>query len=117
MLTKNTLLALFKKNKNVNFVINTNIFEGGGVNGVNATQFYGFIDHLEYGETTQIRGFADEYMLIRVDSRRNFWSYGCREIYLPYTSILSVEFRAQSPYHSKQYPLYLPFDHELKELK
>lgn len=94
MFTKEILMDLFKQNKKINFHICTNIPTSGGINGVLYDSYYGNCN----GESHNIKGFADSYIVIE---RTNEQGVVLRTIYVLYESITKVGFFAD-----KRNPIY-----------
>lgn len=116
-MTKETLMKMFEKNKNVNFCINTNIAEGKGINGVGYHSYFGEVTHKEQGETTNIVEFKDDCLVLNHTIDGGYWQGGEHLIYLPYNTIVSVDFlkRTNNPH---RFPIKLSFKHDfLKKSK
>ena len=106
MFTKELLMEMFRKNEGSNFCIYTNIAEGRGINGVSFKSFIGdgYASHdnrIQVNKTT-IKGFADTYLIIEVNDGRGIWySDSKREVYVPYATIVMVDFLTD-----ESHPLY-----------
>ena len=109
MFTKEILIAMFKKNKTLNFCVYTNLGEGGGINGVSFASFIG--EGIE--EKHIIKGFADSYMVIEKTNSGAYFSGAKKDIYLPYECIVRVDFITDTTH------TYYKFNgkHNLKEIK
>lgn len=116
MFAKEILMDMFKKNKNLNFQIYTDIAYGRGINGVS---YYSFIgnnytsdDRRTKGTTSVIKGFADTYLIIECKGKGIWYSESQREVYVPYNNIVMVDFITD-----KSHPLYgFTGEHNLNEI-
>lgn len=110
-MTRETLMKMFEKNKNVNFCLNTNIAEGKGINGVGYHSYYGESSYNEQRETTNIVEFDDDCLVITHTQNGVYWQGGEHLIYLPYENIVSVDFLKRTN-NSSRFPLTLSFKHD-----
>lgn len=110
-MTRESLMKMFEKNKNVNFCLNTNIAQGKGINGVGYHSYYGEVTQKEQGETTNIVEFDDDCLVINHSLDGGYWQGGEHIIYLPYENIVSVDFLMQTN-NSYRFPLKLSFKHD-----
>lgn len=88
MFTKDILMAMFKKNKTLNFIIYTNLGRGRGINGVSFESFVGESSE----ESHIIKGFADSYVIIEKTDSGAYLTGAKKDIYLPYEQIVRVDF-------------------------
>lgn len=114
-MTRETLMKMFEKNKNVNFRINTNIAEGKGINGVDYSSYYGEVRNCNFNETTNIVEFDDDCLVIKNEMWETYWRGGEHLIYLSYSSIVSVDFLLQHP--NNRFPIKLSFKHDFLKKK
>ncbi len=115
-MTRETLMKMFEKNKNVNFRINTNIGEGKGINGVDYSSYYGEVRNCNFNETTNIVEFDDDCLVIKNEMWETYWRGGEHLIYLSYSSIVSVDFLLQHP-NNNRFPIKLSFKHDFLKKK
>lgn len=115
-MTKETMMKMFEKNKNVNFRINTNIAEGKGINGVGYHSYCGEVQNSNFNETTNIVEFDNDYLVIKNRMWETYWQGGEHLIYLPYSSIVSVDFLLQHP-NDNRFPIKLSFKHDFLKKK
>lgn len=116
-MTRETLMKMFEKNKNVNFRINTNIAEGHGINGIDFSSYYGEVQNCDFNETTNIVEFDNDCLVLKNKMCETYWCGGEHLIYLSYSSIVSVDFLLHHPNNSR-YPIKLSFKHDfLKKSK
>lgn len=97
MFTKETLMDLFKKNKERNFQIYTNIAYGRGINGVAYRSFIGdnYLDddRRNIGNLCSIKGFGETYVVIEHKGEKGvYYCNAPKEIYVPYDAIVMVDF-------------------------
>lgn len=111
---KETLISIFKANKNSNFKITTNIGEGRGINGISFNEYYGV--NYPLNQTTKIVGFMDDCLVLEVGGRGCYWDKGVHKIYISYDAILSVDFIIENGMEDK-YPNTIREKHNLKEIK
>lgn len=106
MFTREMLMDLFKQNEKNNFQIYTNIAQGRGINGVSYESFVGktYTDdnRRDIVISSVIKRFAKDYLVIERNAEKEIW-YCCakKEIYVPYSSIVMVDFITD-----KAHPLY-----------
>ena len=119
-MNKETLIEIFKKNKDTNFSIITNIAEGRGINGVNFVKYYGeanrkpeYANNYTIDETTRIKGFMDTCIVIEHYKNNNYWAGGIHTLYIPYDAIVGIDFVTE---HRPSYPLKISHKHTLKVL-
>lgn len=118
MMTKNSLMTIFKKHNGVNFCISTCNAVGRGINGVSYNEYRGRVmggDNCTYiAEETKIIGFMEDCIVLEVYSSSIYWQNGKHIIYLPYDCIVGVDIMS---INKDRYPLKLNFKHNLKEIK
>lgn len=96
MFTKEILMDLFKKNKERNFQIYTNIAFGRGINGVSYHSFVGdnYLDGdtRNVGNVCSIKGFGKTYVVIEYRRKGYYYCDAPKEVYVPYDNIVMVDF-------------------------
>lgn len=115
-MTRETLMKMFEKNKNTNFRINTNIAQGKGINGVAFSSYIGEVTNSQFNEITNIVEFDDDCLVLKNKMWESYWQGGEHLIYLPYSSIVSVDFLLQHSNDSR-FPLKLSFKHDFLKKK
>lgn len=115
-MTREILMKMFEKNKNVNFCINTNIAEGKGINGVDFSSYFGEVQNSNFNETTNIVEFDNDCLVLKNKKCETYWQGGEHLIYLSYSSIVSVDFLLLHP-NNNRFPIKLSFKHDFLKKK
>lgn len=118
MMTKKSLMTIFKKHNGVNFSISTCNAVGRGINGVSYNEYRGCVmggEKFTYvAEETKIIGFMEDCVVLEHNTNSNYWDDGKHIIYLPYDCIVAVDIVDVG---RERYPLKLNFKHNLKEIR
>lgn len=122
-MTKNDFIAAFKRIGKQNFIIQTNISIGRGINGVSYEEYIGAWQWNEkdgatsfnHFKQTQILGVLDDCVVLGVHIKeKDWWHNGFHIDFVPFDNIVRVRFLdEQSRPYRGEYLCEVPFEHNL----